>query len=287
VRKVLLLLLAGALAAVVATVPAGAAPVASCAAAALPLHESGKLTIGTDNPAYPPWFDGGTPRGSKWKLNDPATGKGFESAVAYAVAGRLGFARRDVVWSQLGFNQSFRPGKKAFDLYVAQVSYSPARAKAVDFSSSYYDVNQAVVALEGSKFANVKTIAALRGAKLGAPIGTTSYDYVVKYVKPTSQPSVYDTLNDSLSALKARQVDGVVVDLPTAFYVTAAQLEHSKIVGQFPSAPGGEHFGFVLQKSSALTPCVDRALAQLRKSGRLAAIQRTWLARKTNAPVLR
>src|SRR3954447_8776321 len=286
-RRLLLLLASGAAAAAAASSSAGAAPLASCATASLPLQQAGKLTIGTDNPAYPPWFDGGAPKGSSWKLNDPATGKGFESAVAYAVAAHLGVRRSDVVWRALGFNQSFRPGKKPFDLYVAQVSFSPARAKAVDFSSSYYDVNQAVVALKSSKFAKARTIAALRGARLGAPIGTTSYDYVVRYVKPTTKPSVYDTLNDSLSALKARQVDGVVVDLPTAFYITAAQLPGSTIVGQFPSVPGGEHFGFVLQKGSALTRCADGALAKLKRSGRLAAIQRTWLARRTNAPVLR
>jgi polar amino acid transport system substrate-binding protein len=287
VRRLLLLLLASALAAVAGTASADAARLASCAKADLPLVRSGALTIGTDNPAYPPWFDGGTPKGSKWKLNDPATGKGFESAVAYAIAQQLGFRRGDVEWAPLGFNQSFRPGKKSFDLYFAQVSFSPARAKAVDFSSSYYDVNQAVVALKGSKIANAGSVTGLRGGKLGAPIGTTSYDYIVKYVKPTSKPAVYDSLNDSISALKAHQVDGIVVDLPTAFYIVAAQIDGGKIVGQFRSVPGGEHFGAVLQKGNPLTACVNRALAQLKASGRLAAIQRTWLARKTNAPVLR
>jgi len=275
------------LAAIAATFASGQDTAPARTACADLVRTAGTLTVGTDNPAYPPWFDGGASKESTWKLNDPGTGKGFESAVTYAVAQQLGFRKGDVAWRPLGFNQSFRPGKKPFDLYVAQVSYSPQRAKAVDFSSSYYDVNQAVVALKGSKFANAKTVAALRGARLGAPVGTTSYDYIVKNVKPTAKPSVYDTLNDSLSALKARQVDGIVVDLPTAFYITAAQLPNSKIVGQFPSPPGGEHFGFVLQKGSALTACVDAALARLRKSGRLAAVQRTWLARKTNAPVLR
>jgi polar amino acid transport system substrate-binding protein len=285
VRRLLLVVIAVALAALAAATAGQAAP--SCAKASLALHETGKLTIGTDNPAYPPWFDGGAPKGSKWKLNDPATGKGFESAVSYAVAGELGFRRSDVQWTVLGFDQSFKPGKKSFDLYVGQVSYTPERAKAVDFSASYYDVNQAVVALNSDRFAHARSIAGLRSAKLGAPIGTTSYDYIVRHVRPSAKPAVYDTLSDAISALKAHQVDGIVVDLPTAFYVTAAQVENSSIVGQFAALPGGEHFGFVLQKGSPLTACVNGALARLRRSGRLAAIQRTWLARKTNVAVLR
>jgi polar amino acid transport system substrate-binding protein len=243
--------------------------------------------VGTDNPAYPPWFEGTPAKGSTWKLSDPASGKGFESAVAYAVARELGFARPKVEWKVVGFNQSFRPGGKSFDVYLAQVSRSPERARAVDFSTSYYDVNQAVVSMADNKFARARSIAALRDAKLGAPIGTTSYSTIVNRVKPRQKPSVYDSLNDSIAALKAKQVDGIVVDLPTAFYVTAAQLENSTIVGQFPAPRGGEHFGLVLEKGSPLTACVNKALARLRSSGRLAAIQRTWLSAKTKAPVLR
>jgi polar amino acid transport system substrate-binding protein len=283
-------MLAAALALLAAgTAAAGpAAPAAaSCAKGALATLESGRLTIGTDNPAYPPWFDGGAPKRSSWKLNDPANGKGFEAAVAWAVARRLGFAKGEVEWKPTGFNQSFRPGRKSFDFYLAQVSYSPVRAKAVDFSSSYNNVNQAVVSLQATRFANARSLRGLRDAKLGAPVGTTSYDYIVKNVKPSRQPNVYDSLNDAVSALKARQVDGIVVDLPTAFFVTAVQVPNGKIVGQFPSVGGGEHFALVLQKGSALTRCVNQALARMKASGQLAAIQRTWLSRKTDAPVLR
>jgi len=258
----------------------------ACAKESLDTKSSGRLTIGTDNPAFPPWFDGGAPKGSTWKLNDPSTGKGFESAVAYAVADELGFSKDAVDWQVVPFDQSFRPGPKDFDFDINQISYSDERAQAVDFSDSYYDVNQALVALESNSFANATSIADLHDAKLGAPIGTTSYKYIVDSIEPGPKPSVYNTLNDAISAVKAQQIDGVVVDLPTAFYVTAAQLENSKIVGQFASAGEQEHFGMVFEKGSALVDCVNAALGRLKDSGRLAEIQQEWLSDKASAPVL-
>jgi polar amino acid transport system substrate-binding protein len=248
---------------------------------------SGTLTVGTDNPAYPPWYGGGTPQGSKWKINDPSTGKGFESAVAYAVAKQLGFARADVRWAYVPFARSFAPGKKSFDFDINQISYSPARAKVVTFSASYYNVNQALVVLKGTPIASVHSIAGLRRFKLGAQLGTTSYQYIVSKIKPSSQPSVYQKNDAAVFALKNKQIDGLVVDLPTAFYVTAVQVPNSKILGQFPSPAGGEHFGRVFQKGNPLAGCVNRALASLRKSGQLKRIQKTWLAKATGAPVLR
>lgn len=260
---------------------------ASCSKSSLKLVSGGKLTVGTDNPAYPPYYDGGAAKGSKWKLNDPTTGKGFESAVAYAVATKLGFAKSEVQWVSLPYTQSYKPGKKSFDFYLAQVSYSSQRAKVADFSAGYFNLNQAVVALKSNKIANVKTIAALQGAQLGAPIGSTSYSYIADYIKPKSKPLVYDTLNDSLSALKAKQIDGVVVDFPTAYYIANVQLTGATIVGRLPSRGTQEHFGMVFQKGNPLVACVDKALASLKTSGTLAAIERTWISSKARAPFLK
>ena len=252
----------------------------------LELVEEGQLTIGTDNPAYPPWFEGGTPSGSKWELNDPSTGDGFESAVAYAVAEKLGFGEDSVEWVVVPFNQSFRPGPKNFDFDINQISYTPKRAQAVDFSESYYEVNQAVVTVEGSSIADATTIDELKDAKLGAQIGTTSYQYIVDNIQPSRETSVYDTNNDAISALNAKQIDGIVVDLPTAFFVVAAELDSGVIVGQFPAVGEQERFGMVLQKDSPLTQCINQALATLREDGTLEEIQQEWLSDKVDAPVL-
>jgi polar amino acid transport system substrate-binding protein len=267
-----------------ATTAETAAASDDCAKENLELVDAGKLTIGTDNPAFPPWFGG--PEKAPWKISDPRSGQGFESAVAYAVAEELGFQRGEVEWVVVPFNNSFKPGPKNFDFDINQISYSDQRAQAVDFSDSYYDVNQAVVALNASKIANAKSIADLKDAKLGAPVGTTSYQYIVDNVKPSQQPSVYDTNNDAISALKAKQIDGLVVDLPTAFFITAAQVENSKIVGQFPAAGEQERFGMVFEKDSSLVDCVNDALAALKDDGRLDEIQQEWLSDKASAPVL-
>ena len=258
----------------------------SCAKDQLDLVSSGKLTIGTDNPAFPPWFDGGTPKGSKWEINDPSKGQGFEGAVAYAVAKKMGFGKNEVEWVVVPFDQSFKPGPKNFDFDINQISIKPQRAKNVDFSEPYYDVNQALVALKGSSLANAKTMADVKDAKLGAQIGTTSLTYIQDEIQPSKDPSVYNTNNDVISALKAKQIDGIVVDLPTAFYVTAVQVPTGTIVGQFPDAGEQEQFGLVLAKDSPLTACVDKAVTALRDDGTLDRIQQEWLAEKANAPVL-
>ena len=257
------------------------------AACADDVIHSGTLTVGTDNPAFPPWFGGGTKKGSAWKINDPSTGKGFESAVVYAVAKKLGFSHANVNWVYTPFARSYAPGKKSFDFDINEISYTPARAKVVSFSSSYYDVNQAVVVRKGTPIAKVRSAAGLRKYKLGAQLGTTSYDYIVKHIKPAQQPAVYQQNIAAISALKNGQIDGLVVDLPTSFYVTAVQVPNSKILGQFPTAVHGEHFGMVFAKGSPLTACVNRALSSLRKSGQLKRIQQTWLGKAAGAPVFR
>ena len=267
--------------------PAAASHVSACSASSLTLVKPGSLTIGTDNPAYPPWYGGSSPKGSKWKINDPSTGKGFESAVAYAVAKQLGFGKSAVTWTYVPFNRAFAPGKKSFDFDINQISFTPARAKVVSFSASYYDVNQAIVVVKGTKIASVHSVAGLRGFKLGAQLGTTSYAYIASAIKPSSQPAVFPSNAGAVQALKNKQIDGLVVDLPTAFYVTAVQVPNSTILGQFPSVAGGEHFGMVFDKGNSLAGCVNQALATLRGNGTLKRLQQLWLAKATGAPVLK
>jgi polar amino acid transport system substrate-binding protein len=266
-------------------------PSATCIGAIdqLTLVNPGQLTIGTDNPAYPPWFSGNPPKGSKWKVSDPNSGKGFESAVVYAVADYLGFAHSAVTWVYTPFNRSYAPGKKAFDFDINQISFTSARAKVVSFSASYYDVNQAIAVVKGTKIASVRSVAGLRGFKLGAQLGTTSYDFIKTKIKPTQQPSVFPNNAGAVQALKNKQIDGLVVDLPTAFYVTAVQVPNSKILGQFENRAGTstDRFGVVLQKGSPLTSCVNTAITSLRTSGTLKTLQQLWLAKATGAPILK
>ena len=290
-RKALIALIALAALALAATASgrpaasqtAGAIP--GCAKADLNLISDGKLTIGSDNPAFPPWFAG--PEKKPWKVSDPTNGKGFESAVAYAVAKQLGFAKSEVAWTYVPFNNSYKPGKKSFDFYVQEVSYSPERAKQVDFSKAYYFVNQSVVGRKGKPIASVRSINGLKKYKLGAQIGTTSYNFIVNTIKPQSKPLVYDTNDAAVQALKTGQIDGLVVDLPTAFYVTAVQVPDGKVIGQFASGGSKEHFGLVLQKGNTLTGCVDKALNRLWANGTIRNLQRIWLAKATGAPVLK
>jgi polar amino acid transport system substrate-binding protein len=265
---------------------AAAAP-ASCAKANLELVKDGQLSIGTDNPAYPPWFAGGETKGRPWKINDPAKGQGFESAVAYAVAKRLGFARTEVVWVYTPFAKVIAPGRKSFDFAINQVSYTPQRAKVVGFSAGYYNVNQSIVGLKGKPIASVRSINGLRKYRLGAQLGTTSYQYITRTIKPSPSVRVYDTNDAAVQALKIGQIDGLVVDLPTAFYVTAVQVPNGKIIGQFRATSGQERFGMVFQKGNPLIACVNNALANMKRTGVLQRIQQIWLAKVTGAPVLK
>jgi polar amino acid transport system substrate-binding protein len=257
----------------------------ACATANLKTVNAGKLTIGTDNPAYPPYFSDAT-KDPAWELGNPTNGQGFESAVAYAIADKLGFAPSAVGWIAIKFDNSYAPGAKTFDFDINQVSYTPVRAQAVDLSDGYYSLNQALVTDKGSKIASVTSIAGLTGFQFGAQAGTTSLDTINNVIKPTKQARVYDSNDAAIAALKAKQIDGIVVDLPTAFYITAAQMDNGVIVGQFPSAgSGGEHFSLVLAKGNPLTTCVNNAIAALTADGTLAKITKEWLADKANAPV--
>ncbi|MEI7660232.1 MAG: ABC transporter substrate-binding protein [Actinomycetes bacterium] len=248
---------------------------ASCAKADLATVTSGKLTIATGQPAYYPWI-----------IDDkPETGNGFEGAVAYAVAKQLGFATTDVVWVRTTFDSAVTPGAKNFDFNLQQFSITPDRQKAVDFSTPYYTAPQAIVSFKGSKIDGKTSIADLKGAKLGAAVGTTSLDAISNQIG--SKPQVFNDNAAGVSALKNKQIDGLVVDLPTAFYLSGVEIPHGIIVGQLPSTGTGDQFGLLLSKDSKLTSCVSAAVDAITKDGSLAAITDKWLATDAGAPVLK
>ncbi|MEJ7138499.1 transporter substrate-binding domain-containing protein [Amphibiibacter pelophylacis] len=263
--------------------PAAAADLSACKPGDMPTHTPGVLTIATDDPAYAPWFVG----------NDPANGQGFESAVAYAVAQQMGYPADKVKWVKVPFNAAVSPAPKAFDFDINQFSISAERQKVVDFSTPYYAATQVVVGLQGGALKDVKAVADLTGAKLGAQVGTTSLIALRNGIKPSSPPAVFDTNDLAVAALKAGQVDGIVVDLPTAFYMTGSDQLGGKglIVGQIPSgaAASGDSaddpFGLLLEKGSAMTPCVSQAVDALRAAGTLDKLAGRWLTQQ-GAPIL-
>jgi polar amino acid transport system substrate-binding protein len=264
----------------VSAAPASPTPTPdACAKANLTLVTAGKLTIGTDNPAYPPYFlakAGGNTDPWDPSQGDPNSGEGFESAVGYAIADKLGFTRDEVAWVVVPFANSYAPGPKTFDFDLNQVSYKPERAQTADLSDGYYFGAQTVVTLKSSAFAKATTITELQGAKMGAQVGTTSYDAIVNVIKPTKDPRVYDTNDAAIEALKNKQIDAIVVDLPTADFIVNVQLEGSVIVGQLDQGTP-EHFSAVLAKDSALTPCVNRAIKALTDDGTLKGLVDKWL----------
>lgn len=249
---------------------------AACDKGALPTVSKGVLTIGTDNPAYPPWF-----------VDDkPANGKGYESAVAYAVAKQLGYPRNKVEWKVTTFNSVITPGPKKFDFDINQVSISADRAKAVDFSPGYYTVAQTVIALKSSPIAKATKVSDLKHAKLGAQISTTSYSTITDVIKPTKKPAAYNTNDLAKQALSNGQIDGLLVDLPTAFAMVS-EIDDSTVVGQLPQTSGTpEQFGLVLEKNSRLTSCVGGAVGRLDANGTLKKLQAKWLE-NSGAPVLK
>ena len=258
---------------------------AACTFDSLQTKTAGTLTIGADNPAYPPYYQPSDPATDPWELGDPTNRLGFEGRVAWSIARNLGFVGDTVKWVVAPFNNAIGPGEKDFDIYLTQVSYSDERAQAVDLSDGYYDVAQAVVAAKDSKLSKVTTISGLKDFQFGAQVGTTSLTTITDVIAPSKEAKVYDTNDLAVEALKNGQIDGLVVDLPTAFYVTAAQFDGGVIVGQFPPKEGGEHFSVVLDKDSPLTACVNTAIGQLRDSGELARITQEELSDNAGAPV--
>ena len=239
------------------------------------LYHKGVLTVATDKPAYPPWFEN----------NDPANGKGYESAVAYAVAARLGFARSQVRWAYEPFNDSYAPGPKKFDFDINEVSVTPQRATAVTFSTSYYDVQQALVALKASPIASRHTTADLKGYVYGDQVGTTSLAFINSQIQPTATPKVFESLNEVKQALQTRQIAALVTDTPTAQFISSSEIPGSVMVAQFPST--GEHYGLLFAKGNPLAACVDKALTTLTKNGTLRALQRQYLQLYLKVPVIK
>lgn len=250
---------------------------AACAVDQLPLRTPGQLTIATDDPAFEPWFAD----------NEPSNGKGFESAVAYAIADEMGFEKDQVVWEKVPFNTSYQPGDKSFDFDINQISITDQRRQAVDFSKPYYSAAQAIIVKEGSKFADATSLADFKSASLGAQIGTTSLKSI-ESLETQDAPLVYDDTTKAALALENGQVDGIVADLPSAFYLVAAEIDGATIAGQFDySGAEAEEFGLLLQKDSELTTCVDAAITTLTDDGTLADLEQEWLSASQDVPVLK
>jgi polar amino acid transport system substrate-binding protein len=229
------------------------------------LHTQGVLTVATDNPVYPPWF----------VSNKPANGKGYESAVAYAIAAKLGFPESKVAWVHEPFTSSYAPGPKPFDFDINEVSVTPQRAQAVTFSNSYYPVQQAIVARKGTPIVTKHSPAQLKNYLYGDQIGSTGLAFITTKIQPTKQPKVFDTLAQAAAALQAGRIDALITDTPTAQFMASSQLKHAVLVAQFPTV--GEHYGLVFEKGNALVTCVNKAIGQLQSDGTLSSLQKKYL----------
>jgi polar amino acid transport system substrate-binding protein len=239
------------------------------------LYHGGQLTVATDNPVYSPWFES----------NRPVNGKGYESAVAYGVAGELGFSNSEVHWVYEPFNKSYAPGPKAFDFDINEISVTTARSQVVSFSSSYYADNQALVVLKNGPVVKDHSPAQLKTYTYGDQIGTTSLAYIASEIRPTTQTNVYGSLNDVKSALDTHRIQGFVTDTPTAQYIASSEIPGAEVVGQFPS--NGEHFGLLFHKGDPLVACVNKAIAVLTQKGTLASYAKHYLGIYTSIPTIK
>jgi len=247
----------------------------NCTPEGLDTFKDGVLTIGTDSPAYPPYFED----------DDPTNGKGFESALGYAIASELGFNDSQVEWATVPFDASYRPGPKDFDFDLNQISITPAREKAVSFSEPYYTANQAVLVKKGGDLDGITGLAELKDATIGVQVGTTSLDAVEEQIEPDTEPKVFNNSNDVVSAFKQGQVDAIVVDLPTAIYLRDAELSGTAVAGQFEQE-GGDQWGALMAKDSDLKGCVDQAITSLKEDGTLEEITNQWMSDSAKAPLL-
>jgi polar amino acid transport system substrate-binding protein len=259
-----------------AATPSTGASAASCSNASIQkdLHAKGALTVATDKPAYPPWFEN----------NNPASGTGYESAVSYAIAKQLGFTPTQVHWTYEPFDASYAPGPKKFDFDINEISYTPQRATAVSFSSSYYDVQQALVALKGTPIVTKHSPAELKTYNFGDQVGTTSLAFITSQIQPTARPKVFQTLNDVKEALQTHQIAALVTDTPTAQYISSSEIPGSVMVGQFPST--GEHYGLLFSLGNPLVSCVNQAIAKLKSDGTLQALQKKYLQIYLTVPTI-
>jgi polar amino acid transport system substrate-binding protein len=251
----------------------GSSGAPDCNASSMPVTAPGHLTVATDSPAFSPWF----------RHNDPSNGQGYESAVTYAVAQKMGFAPQQVRWTVEPFAKSFAPGPKHFDFAIEQISITPEREQAVSFSHGYYDDQQALIGVKGTPIAGATTVADLTGYKFAAEQGTTSLQFIAQVIRPTEQPSVFDTTRDAISALQAGQVDGLVLDLPTAAY-TQYSVDDGVLIGKFAPTNPPEQFGLLFQKDSTLVACANKAIDALKADGTLEQLQTRWLKSYADVP---
>lgn len=250
--------------------------ISGCAPGQLHLYKSGQLTVATDSPAYSPWFE----------HNQPKNGRGFESAVAFAVAEALGFKKSQVHWTIEPFDSSYSPGPKTFDFDINEITITAARAKAVTFSKGYYNDHEALITVKGSALITAHSPSQLRTYKYGDQVGTTSLAYIERAIQPTVRPAVYNNLNDVASALSDHTIDGFVTDTPTAQYMAASgEVKHGLVVGQFPSSD--EDYGLLFQKGNPLVSCVNKAISRIKSDGTLARLQHKWLGIYTKIPTLK
>jgi polar amino acid transport system substrate-binding protein len=268
-----------------ASANAAALPTLASCKTSINAHEytKGKLTIATDTPAYTPWF-----------VNTPSNGKGYESGVAFEIAKLLGVKKSNVVWVHEPFDASYAPGVKKFDFDINEISYTSARAQVVTFSNSYYDVQQSIVALKGSKIVKDHTAAQLKTYQYGDQVGTTGLLYIDQHINPTKSTRVYNSLANAASALEDGQIDAIVVDTPDGQYMASSgsgEVVNAKgknvavQVGQFPST--GEHYGLLFQKGSKLVGCVNAALAVMHSNGSLSALATKWLSIYNSVPTIK
>ncbi|HEX5937719.1 MAG TPA: ABC transporter substrate-binding protein [Actinomycetota bacterium] len=245
------------------------------------------LTVATGDPAVPPWWKGGTTdEHPEWTRNDPYLGRGYEGAVTFEVAEQLGFSDDDVRFVPVGFDESIAAGDKDFDFALQQIASLPDRERDVDFSQGYYEVTQALVSVRGSPIASATSLEDLKDAALGAPTGGTSLGYIEDHIEPSAQPTAYHDLDAAVRGLEDGQVDGIVVDLPSASFVVEERIPDGVIVGRFPTAGAQDHFAMAFEKGSPIVDCVDLALEEMRDDGTLDEIRREWLADETDAPML-
>lgn len=272
----LLVGLAGVGASGAATVQAKASSgISGCAPAQLHLRHPGRLTVATDSPAYTPWF----------AHNQPKNGKGFESAVAYAVAAALGFKHSQVHWTIEPFDSSYAPGPKTFDFDINEITVTTARSKAVTFSKGYYNDREALITVKGSALVSAHSASQLKQYRYGDQVGTTSLAYIEQQLQATQTPAVYNTLNDVASALSDHTIDGFVTDTPTAQYMAASgEVKHGVVVGQFPS--NDEVYGLLFQKGDPLVSCVNKAITRVQSNGTLKRLQNKWLGIYTKIPTI-
>lgn len=241
----------------------------SCDPSKPPLLQPGKLTVATDRPAYPPWFVG-----------SPKHYRGYEGEVATEVAKRL---HVPIQWVVEPFNKSYAPGAKDYDFDINEISITPKREKAVDFSDGYFDDNQGVLALKGSPVVGATSLADLKDAQLGTQVGTTSLDFINTVIQPAKQPKIFDTTNDVKSALESGQIDALVTDVVTTVFLRDFEIDGSVVVGQYPTH---EPFGMLFEQGNPLRDCVNQALAKMARDGTLRNLQHKWLKDYLGVPTL-